>query len=167
MLGTALRWQERSPVFPALDGACRTDCREWAASPQTGQMVQFSFWSRMLVLRFGLNYIRLLVLLSFYYQGKKWQGPPRKMIGRRRAYWHGTPRRQVERSSLNILWHSPTKGLAGLAPYLSASEYPQHSGFFQISTIIFTKDLSVSVEFRSTNRMDLVGVGDEDSNFGL
>lgn len=116
MLGTALRWQERSPVFPALDGACRTDGREWAASPQTGQMVQFSFWSRMLVLRFGLNYIRLLVLLSFYYQGKKWQGPPRKMIGRRRAYWHGTPRRQVERRSLNILWYSPTKGLAGLAP---------------------------------------------------
>lgn len=42
-LGAALTHQERSPVFPALIGACRTDGRVQTAGPQTGQMAHSLF----------------------------------------------------------------------------------------------------------------------------
>lgn len=69
MLEAVRRRQEKSLVFPALDGACRTDGRVQTAGPQTGQMVQVLFSSRMLVLGSGCGYISLWVGLSFHYQG--------------------------------------------------------------------------------------------------
>lgn len=47
------------------------------------------------------------------------------------------------------------------------SEYPQPSGSLQTTSLTFTKDVSVSVEVRSKNRLDLVGVEDDDATFGL
>lgn len=47
------------------------------------------------------------------------------------------------------------------------SEYPQPSGSLQTTSVTFTKDVSVSVEVRSKNRLGLVGVEDDDATFGL
>ena len=44
------------------------------AGPQTGQMAQVLFSSRMLLLGFGCGYISQLVGLSFHYQGRNESG---------------------------------------------------------------------------------------------
>lgn len=49
--------------------------------------------------------------------------------------------------------------IKGLAASFQLGEYKPPSGTLQTLAITFTKDHSISVEVRSKNRLDLVGVG--------